>query len=89
MDYTYTIKQDNTAYGKGTWYCVLKNPFITITRITKYITGGSAEIVERKIQRQLKKWEKSKDKDNARILQNIENFEKRLEENKNNDDLPF
>ena len=49
----YKIKPDSTQSNK--WYCVLKNPTVDYYD-TKVIFGGSPEIVERKIQRQLKKW---------------------------------
>ena len=48
------IQQDMTQKNK--WYCVLQNPNVDY-HDTKGIFGGSIEIVERKIGRQLKKWE--------------------------------
>ena len=51
----YSIKKDKTSKSK--WYCVLQNPFVDHYQ-TVVIFGGSPEIVERKIKKQLKKWEK-------------------------------
>lgn len=47
------IKPDKTSVNK--WYVVLHNPNVEY-RDVKVIYGGSVEIVERKIKRQLKKW---------------------------------
>lgn len=47
------IKKDTTQRNK--FYCVLQNPTVDYYE-TKIIYGSSPEIVERKIQRQLKKW---------------------------------
>lgn len=47
------IKPDITRNKR--FYCVLKNPTVDYYD-TKVIYGGSPEIVERKIQKQLKKW---------------------------------
>lgn len=49
----YEIKPDKTTKNK--WYCVLKNPNVGFYD-TKVIWGGSPNIVERKITRQLLKW---------------------------------
>lgn len=53
----YNIREDKTQRNK--WYCVLKNPYVDYYS-TKVIWGGSPEIVERKVQRQLKKWSEVK-----------------------------
>ena len=50
----YSIKRDNTSKAEK-YYCVLQNPLVSHWE-TKVINGGSAEIVKRKIDKQLKKW---------------------------------
>lgn len=53
------IKPDLTQKNK--YYCVLQNPTVDYYD-TKVIFGGSPEIVERKVQKQLKKWGDQSDK---------------------------
>lgn len=48
------IKRDPTSKTEK-YYCVLQNPNVDYYD-TKIIYGGSPEIVERKIDKQLKKW---------------------------------
>lgn len=55
----YKIKPDNTQKNK--YYCVLQNPTVEYYD-TKVIYGGSPEIVQRKIDKQLKKWGDQPDK---------------------------
>ncbi len=55
----YKIKPDLTQKNK--YYCVLQNPTVDY-HDTKVIFGGSPEIVERKVQKQLKKWGDQSDK---------------------------
>ena len=55
----YKIKPDLTQKNK--YYCVLQNPTVDY-HDTKVIFGGSPEIVERKVQQQLKKWGDQSDK---------------------------
>lgn len=49
----YKIKPDPTQKNK--YYCVLQNPTVEY-HDAKVIYGGSPEIVQRKIDKQLKKW---------------------------------
>lgn len=55
----YKIKPDPTQKNK--YYCVLQNPTVEYYG-TKVIYGGSPEIVQRKIDKQLKKWGDQPDK---------------------------
>ena len=48
------INRDNTVRQEK-YYCVLRNPLAEYLD-TKVIFGGSPEIVQRKIDKQLKKW---------------------------------
>ena len=63
----YKIRKDETC-KKNHYYCVLFNPFLGEDyHSTIHINGSSYDIVERKVQKQLKKWEKSKDEDIKKI----------------------
>lgn len=85
----YKIRKDNTS-KKNHYYCVLFNPFLGEDYCSSiHIDGSSYDIVERKVQKQLKIWEKSKDDDIKKIEENKKYYEKIREDNKNNDDLPF
>lgn len=52
--FVFTIKPDPTKRNK--YYSVMVNPYIKDYRDSKVLYGGSYEIVERKIKRQLKKF---------------------------------
>jgi hypothetical protein len=54
-NHVFKIKPDCTTRNK--YYCVMQNPF-NIKYDTKVITGGSEEIVQRKIKRQYEKFRK-------------------------------
>lgn len=83
---------------KGKWECYLINPnipyddYLKISNGVRFIKGGSFEIVERKVIKQLQEWEKTKESD----LKAIEDWEEchrlyveSLNNNSNEDDLPF
>lgn len=83
----YEIKQSTLSCDKGKWFCMLHNP--DISGITKVIYGGNYGIVERKIAKQLKAWELTRDEDIA-LIEEIKGIRIReCEQNKNNDDLPW
>ena len=97
----YKIERGITYDERNKWLCYLINPYITMDKYDYLIAqngyirikGGSYEIVERKVIKQLKSWESTKDEDNARLIEIIAEskayHEKLWEDNKNNDDLPF
>ena len=54
----YTIKETTISHTKGeSYYAVVQNPTVAY-HDRKVIYGSTPEVVERKIQRQIKKWEK-------------------------------
>ena len=53
-DITYNVKRDNTV-RKERYITVIRNPYVNYYS-SKVIFGGSVEIVDRKVQKQLEKW---------------------------------
>lgn len=97
----YTIKKCDIDYKEvksGKWSCYLINQnipkeyYLVVKNGYKRITGGSYEIVERKVISLLKKWEKTIESDLKEVDEYILAHEKYIEtlrQNKQEDDLPF
>ena len=78
---------------KGKWECYLINPNIpyyyysVIENGYKMIKGGSFEIVERKVIKQLEKWKQTIESD-LMAIDNHRLYVESLKHNSNEDDLP-